>query len=530
MKSSWVTKYSQYILWLVILLITIGTRFWAITNKPIHFDESINGWFVLQISKVGFYKYDPNNYHGPLYFYLVQIFELLWGRSVAILRAVPAVFSVLSVMVFTFGLLRSRSMQWTLLLLVMFSPAFLFFGRSGIHEMPFVFFQILFAMGLLRWGESSDNQALDLLLIGLFGMMTLKETFALTLVSFVTGFLFLGPQEWRRQLSLSKLRKAWTRGVGLQSALLLILFVGLYTGFLRNPTGLLDFFKAFLPWIKTGVGETGHNKEFLYWLKTLFAAEPLAAFGVFMAFVGLFMREAPLRLMSAFSLTHLLLYSLIPYKTVWCILSLVWGFYFVIALFLQKILVDREKLQGTKNNSTKLLVSFVTVLLLLFPLQLRSDYLAVYREPISFEHPYVYVNSTYELKDLQSLILKKLEEKPELREEIIQIGMKEQWPWPWVLRFIPGARFDNCWDRIYPDALVYFCDSSERLDVEGALTDRYLKITLSLRQSKEPSLVYLKKNIFDGSYHGDYELIGPERGTKTSPERGTETRSKGDSK
>ncbi len=499
-KSSQVTKYSQYVLWLVILLAVIVTRFFEITNKPIHFDESINGWFVLQMGKVGFYKYDPNNYHGPLYFYVVQAFEFLWGRSVATLRAVPATFGVLSVMILSVGFLRSRVMQWTTLLLIMFSPAFLFFGRSGIHEMPFVFFQMLFALGILRWGEEQDNKALDLLLIGLFGMMTLKETFALTLASFVVGILFLGPQEWRRQLSWQKLRGAWSVGTTALLAFLVIFFVAFFTGFLRNPTGIVDFVKAFLPWMKTGVGETGHNKEFLYWLKTLLVAEPIVILGVVMAFVGLFMKESSLRLMSGFSLANLLLYSLIPYKTVWCILSIVWGFYFVLALFLQKFWDDMPKFRW----------GLLAALLLLAPLQLRSAYESVYRVPISFQHPYVYVNSTYELKNLQALILQKLEEKPELRSEIIQVGMKEQWPWPWVLRFLPGVRYDLCGRTIQPNALVYFCDNQDRLTIEAALSDRYMKIAIPMRQSKETSLVYLRKNIFDGSYHGDYELIGPD--------------------
>ncbi|MDG0817887.1 flippase activity-associated protein Agl23 [Bdellovibrio svalbardensis] len=499
-KSSQVTKYSRYVLWLVILLTAITTRFFELTNKPIHFDESINGWFVLQMGKVGFYKYDPNNYHGPLYFYILQFFEFLWGRSIATLRAVPATFGVLSVMLFSFGFLRSRLMQGTALLLVLLSPAFLFFGRSGIHEMPFVFFQMLFALGILRWGEEQDNKSLDLLLVGLFGMMTLKETFALTIASFLVGILFLGPKEWRKQLSWQKLRDAWSVGTTALVAFLLIFFVAFFTGFMRNPSGILDFVKAFLPWMKTGMGETGHNKEFLYWVKTLWVAEPLAIIGIVMAFVGLFMRDAPLRLMSAFSLTHLLLYSLIPYKTVWCILSLVWGFYFVLALFIQKVWTDRPQYKW----------AFVAILLAVAPLQLRSDYEAVYRVPISFQHPYVYVNSTYELKNLQELILAKLEEKPELRSQIIQIGMKEQWPWPWVLRFLSGVRYDLCGRTVQPHALVYLCDNQDRLTVEAELSERYMRIAIPMRQSKETSLVYLQKNIFDGSYHGDYELVGPE--------------------
>src|SRR5437773_9335993 len=54
--------------WLILGL-AIFLRFLLLGIKPPHFDEGINGWFVDQVVKTGFYKYDPTNYHGPLHFY-----------------------------------------------------------------------------------------------------------------------------------------------------------------------------------------------------------------------------------------------------------------------------------------------------------------------------------------------------------------------------------------------------------------------------------------------------------------------------
>src|SRR4051812_6597664 len=50
--------------------------------KPPHFDEGINGWFVDQMVKNGFYRYDPTNYHGPINFYFLFVCQTLLGRIV----------------------------------------------------------------------------------------------------------------------------------------------------------------------------------------------------------------------------------------------------------------------------------------------------------------------------------------------------------------------------------------------------------------------------------------------------------------
>src|SRR6266542_5236941 len=74
-----------------ILGLAVFLRFFLLGIKPPHFDEGINGWFVDQVMKNGFYRYDPTNYHGPLHFYVLLLFESLFGRNVWALR-LPVVF------------------------------------------------------------------------------------------------------------------------------------------------------------------------------------------------------------------------------------------------------------------------------------------------------------------------------------------------------------------------------------------------------------------------------------------------------
>src|ERR1051326_7731923 len=66
--------------WIIVALAAF-LRFFLLGIKPPHFDEGINGWFVDQLVKTGFYRYDPTNYHGPLHFYVLMLSQTLFGRN-----------------------------------------------------------------------------------------------------------------------------------------------------------------------------------------------------------------------------------------------------------------------------------------------------------------------------------------------------------------------------------------------------------------------------------------------------------------
>ncbi len=81
----------------LILILAVFFRLWTLDVKPPHFDEGINGWFVDQLINNGYYRYDPNNYHGPLYFYILWFFKFLMGRSIWALRVPPVLFSIATI-------------------------------------------------------------------------------------------------------------------------------------------------------------------------------------------------------------------------------------------------------------------------------------------------------------------------------------------------------------------------------------------------------------------------------------------------
>src|SRR5215469_8105294 len=87
--------------WVFWGIIALGAflRFFLLSIKPPHFDEGINGWFVDQMMKTGFYRYDPTNYHGPLHFYVLFLAQALFGRHIWALRLPVVLASIGSIFV-----------------------------------------------------------------------------------------------------------------------------------------------------------------------------------------------------------------------------------------------------------------------------------------------------------------------------------------------------------------------------------------------------------------------------------------------
>ena len=58
-----------------------------------------------------------------------------------------------------------------------------------------------------------------------------------------------------------------------------------------------------------------------------------ALLGLVLCFAYIFPSEARLRYLAIYGCGALLAYSLIPYKTPWCIVSILWPFYFLLGAF-----------------------------------------------------------------------------------------------------------------------------------------------------------------------------------------------------
>jgi hypothetical protein len=175
----------QIIISLLIILLAAVVRLIFLDLKPPHFDEGINGWWSDQMAKQGYYAYDPENYHGPLHFYVLRVFLLFFGRNLWALR-MPTVLVGTATVGFLF--LFSRFFQYRVTALtalaMAISPAFVFYERYAIHETWLVFFLILTFWGGLNWYYRISPAAVWATVMGITGMILTKETYAIHLLVF----------------------------------------------------------------------------------------------------------------------------------------------------------------------------------------------------------------------------------------------------------------------------------------------------------------------------------------------------------
>lgn len=410
--------------------------FYGLELKPIHHDESVNAWWLTQISELGYFPYDPTNYHGPLFFYIQWIFQQILGDELWVLRSVGVLFGIFSVIS-----LWRRGYRWGASAMAL-SPAMVFFSRSAIHEPLFVFFQLQLLLGTIDAIEQKKTAPLWIV-IGLVGSMAIKETWVVSLMAGIPALYVLGAHRLRPR-----------NEIFLWVGFAIFFWAILFSGFFQNLAGLIDFFKAFMPWLQVGTQGSGHNKPLWFWVGTITCYE------IFVLLVMLiYPKDQKAKAIFIFGWMQLLIYSLIPYKTVWCLISIIWPFFLLMDSFRQRFL-------------NRFFVYPVILLILVW--QLFWIYSLVFKDPIHFDHPYVYVQSSQELKNFSESVVNDIKNNPEISKEPVLVLMQDAWPFPWVFRhhlkvqFVNQAMSEEQVFKSLSEANLIVCDQKYRSLVDSS--------------------------------------------------------------
>jgi len=489
---------------IAILAVAIFLRCWLIEIKPPHFDEGINGWFADQMTAAGYYRYDPTNYHGPLHFYAVFLSQTLFGREVWALRLPALIASILAVWAMLrlrefFGLGVSRLSA----LAMAVSPAFVFYGRYSIHESWQVLFSILLLHGFLGLWQTGTRRHVFTLATGVAGMILTKETYVLHIGCMALAATML----WIYQMLVPSrpmwpvARQQWTRDDAvLAGGVAVLVIVFFYSGTFRDFRQLSGLYETFRAWVSTGIESGGHEKTAYdlvgplnwYWVHLMARYEWPALAGLVACLRYVWPSDARYRYTAIMGGGVLLAYSIIPYKTPWCVISILWPFYLMLGG------VVREWAGRVARDRVWLVAA---------PLLAASLYMTIQLNFFRFtddSEPYVYVQTYKDIERLTGPVLKLAKSEPDGFQLEGVIMLDSYYPLPWILGdFTRVGYFKKDSPPARWDADFVAIEAEHAAEAEKKFTDSYYKFPFRLRSGQEECVAYLAARKFKGILGGE---------------------------
>lgn len=500
-----------------ILLLAAALRLWGLDIKPPHFDEGINGWFVDQMRSDGFYRYDPENYHGPLFFYVLFASLTLGGRSLWALRLPAVIASIASVWAtLRFGRFFGRSAARLGALALAVSPAAVFYGRYAIHESWVVLALMILTLGLFGLWKEGNRRSLAWVFTGTTMLLLLKETAVIHLACF--GLAAVTLMLWQKVVptvpSQPFAQRRWEDRDALRFlGISLLVLVFFYSGTFLNWQGVPDFFRAYGKWFHTGVVAGGHEKTDYqfgsfgllnwYWVALMARYEGPALLGLLVAVRLAWPAPAMLRYLAIYAIGALAAYSVVPYKTPWCIISILWPF----GLLFGAGIAELRKAPIPKIVAPVVAAIALTASLVLC-VRLNSRH---FTDP---KEPYVYVQTQPGIGVITEPLLGLAARDPHNHDLTGAILLESYYPLPWVLGdFSRIGYYGKEKEPANLDSDFVTALASREKEIEKKLSGPYLKRRYLLRDSMEECTVWFREPVFapwfaDGR-HGKTERLTP---------------------
>jgi uncharacterized protein (TIGR03663 family) len=509
---------------ILILLLAAVLRFVALDLKPPHFDEGVNGWFADQMSETGFYRYEPTNYHGPLHMYAVFVAQKLLGRDIAVLRLPAALASLLAVwLMLRFGrFVGTNAARWAAVAMAV-SPACVFYARYSIHESWLLAFVILTAWGILELWKNGTRAGIYALAGGIAGMILTKETYFIHIGCLVLAVPCLlawqlvspsrpGMPPGARKWSFSQ------AGWAIFLAAFAIVFF--YSGTFLNWNGVRGLYLAYYAWGATGMEQGGHAKTTYdlfhfslggwtltlnyYWLALMARYEWPALIGLAACVRLLWPAPAQLRYLAIYGGGALVAYSIIPYKTPWLLLSLLWPFFFAFGALVEELVQVFAK-RNLAASAPPFLASACLAASMMLGARLNFVNFDDPREP------YVYVQTSREIRRLTDPVLALAKRDPMNYQLEGQLILDSYYPLPWMFAEFPMVSYPK--PSQWPEALTgdfIAAEKSKAARVEAMLTEPYYRRDFRLRDAQEDCVVWFKVATFHDLLDGE-TIVQPKK-------------------
>jgi hypothetical protein len=235
-----------------------------------------------------------------------------------------------------------------------------------------------------------------------------------------------------------------------------------------------------------------------YWVYLMARYEWPALAGLLACLRYIFPSDARYRYTAIMAGGTLLAYSIIPYKTPWCVISMLWPFYLTLGG------VVREWAGRAARDRVWLVAA---------PLLAASLYMTIQLNFFRFtddSEPYVYVQTYKDIERLTEPVLKLAKSEPDGFQLEGIIMLDSYYPLPWIFGdFTRIGYFKKESPPTRWDADFVVVEAAESAKAEGQFKDSYYKFPFRLRSGQEECVAYLSARKFS-------EILGGEPDIKPS--------------
>lgn len=440
------------ITFLLILIAALALRLPQLAERPMHHDEANQAYRFGILLEEGTYSYDADDHHGPTLYYLTLPIAWLTGAKTfaetteITYRALPVLFGML--LMLCTPLVRSGIGCIAVLaaaLLTAISPAMAYYSRFYIQEISLIFFTLLMiGAGWLSFKNESKGWAVVCgISAGL--MFATKET-AIISYAAVFGSVVLCAL-------LSKTTRFPIKNILIGGGCAVLISTVLFSSFFTNMSGPLESILAFKGYFARGSGvDTDHVQPWNYYLRmlTLYRFDGGLKWSEGLIFglglwgcIPILRKKVPAhcdlgfaRFLLFYTLLLTLAYSVISYKTPWCILSFLHGWILLAAIGIAAIFEATQR-------SWKQRLLFLLLLLIPVATTYRLADRTVFRFAADYRNPYVYAHTSPDFKNLVQRIEDLAAVSPKGHELFIQVvaDPKQTWPLPFYLRQFPNVGY-----------------------------------------------------------------------------------------
>ncbi len=181
--------------WILLFLVAIATRFYALGVRAMSHDESLHTLYSYYLYNAGNYEHNPMM-HGPFLFHANALIYSLFGHTDATARIVPALFGIGVIwMARLFRRYIGRTGALLAGLMIVISPSLLFHSRYIRNDIYIALFTLIWIYAAFRYMETRRFKWIMVMAMGMaMGFITKENHF---MNGAIIGAFFAGLAVWQ---------------------------------------------------------------------------------------------------------------------------------------------------------------------------------------------------------------------------------------------------------------------------------------------------------------------------------------------